>query len=356
MDNKDRYTLIKRGPGSYFIGSNTADGFRISPDPALSEENCSRMMILKGGPGTGKSTVMKRFSNRAAALGYSVTEYYCSSDPSSLDAVRAESGDRSIVVCDGTSPHVTEMKYPGAVSEIFDLSSSWNVSMLIPKRDEIVHLAENKKKCFERAAKALRAAREAANIACGIGREALDGVKLERFASRTASKIRPDGGGRKEVITSALSMNGAVTLDTYLCNADEIFCVEDCYSTSGLVLKALSDALAERGVYHEAALCPEDHTVYEALFINGISRLYTARFGDPGAKSLKCARFVTPDVKSHRQFYRFSKKCSDSLTSLALSELSEAKKYHFALENIYTPSVDFDDVAARSGSRIFSLL
>ena len=186
MDNKCRYTLIKCGVRSYFIGSNTGSGFRLSPDPGLREDGCGRMIIMKGGPGTGKSTIMKHFSNRAAAAGYFVTEYFCSSDPSSLDAVRAQRGEKSIVVCDGTAPHVTEMKYPGAVSGIKDLSTARDEAQLIPHREEIVLLTEKKKNCFAKAEASFRAAGVISGVAYKIGREAVNREKLNGFARRTA--------------------------------------------------------------------------------------------------------------------------------------------------------------------------
>ena len=124
---------------------------------------------------------MRSFSERAAGSGYTVTRYYCSSDPDSLDAVRAESKDRAVVVCDGTAPHVIEMKYPGAVSEIFDLSRFWDNGALIPRRQEIASLSAKKKDCFSRATSALRASRDMSRAAASVGREYVDLEKLEAF-------------------------------------------------------------------------------------------------------------------------------------------------------------------------------
>ena len=356
MDNCGRYSLRSTRERSFFIGSNTGDGFRLSPDRDLDEENNDRVIIIKGGPGTGKSTLMKEFSSRAERAGYSVTEYLCSSDPASLDAVRICTGGRTVLVCDGTSPHVTEMKYPGAVSSVFDLSTFWNVKMLILQREKIVELSAKKRECFERAASLLRAARETENLARSVGISALDTKKLAGFAQRCAAKIKRDFGTGRPVITSALSMNGAVTLDTHISEADEVVFVEDYFGVSGAVLEFISAALSDRGVSHEVSLVPEDHTRIEALYINGIKRLYTAAVHVSGAKHLNCARFVNAEAKAHRALFRFSEKCSGTLISSALDNLAEAKNYHFELERIYSQTMDFDAVSRLASKKLYSLL
>ena len=69
----------------YFIGANTSRGFINYGDEIF--EDLRKLYVIKGGPGTGKSTFMKRFASKAEEKGYNVEYYYCSSDPSSLDGV-----------------------------------------------------------------------------------------------------------------------------------------------------------------------------------------------------------------------------------------------------------------------------
>ncbi len=356
MDHCDRYSLRKTARRSFFIGSNTGDGFKLSTDPGLSEDNNERTVIMKGGPGTGKSTLMKTFADRARKAGYDVVEYYCSSDPDSLDAVRAVREGRSILVCDGTSPHVKEMKYPGAASTIFDLSCAWDERRLESERGRIEALTGRKRECFDRAGAALRAACEMSRLARSVGTSSVDTAKLSGFAERCAAAFRRDEGGRRDVITSAISMSGAVTLDTHVSRAQETVFVEDSFGSFGAVLSAMSCALSDRRVSHEVALCPEDPSLVEALYVVGARKLYTAAVMIPGAKRLNCARFVTCEAKKHRTLYRFSKKSAESLVSCALDHLAEAKKYHFELESIYAPSMDFDKVGRLASEKLYSLL
>ena len=121
-------------------------------------------------------------------------------------------------------------------------------------------------------------------------------------------------------------------------------------------MNALSDALAEREVSHEVSICPEDPTRYESLYINGIARLYTASYRAPAARILNTARCVKSEVREHRTLYRFAAKCASDLIKCALDSLSEAEKYHFALEDIYTPAMDFDSLTKRAEERMSTLL
>lgn len=87
----------------YFLGSNSPTGFAslygALSDPARME----RLYILKGGPGCGKSSLMRRVARHAQAAGRAVEEILCSGDPDSLDAVRLP--ELGIAVVDGTAPH-----------------------------------------------------------------------------------------------------------------------------------------------------------------------------------------------------------------------------------------------------------
>ena len=72
---------------NYFLGSNTNLGFYSYFDKILNPQKNARLYIIKGGPGSGKSTLMKRLLERFIADGDDIEKFYCSSDPNSLDGV-----------------------------------------------------------------------------------------------------------------------------------------------------------------------------------------------------------------------------------------------------------------------------
>lgn len=94
----------KKDPASVserFFGSVYADGHINYIDNLT--KGISKRYFIKGRPGTGKSTFMRRFASRAAAMGYDTEVYFCSFDPYSYDMVIVR--DLSVCVFDSTSPH-----------------------------------------------------------------------------------------------------------------------------------------------------------------------------------------------------------------------------------------------------------
>ena len=69
----------------FFAAANSRDGFVSFYGSIFGSENIKKRYLIKGGPGTGKSTFIRRVAGRAEAEGYSVEYYRCSSDPDSLD-------------------------------------------------------------------------------------------------------------------------------------------------------------------------------------------------------------------------------------------------------------------------------
>ncbi|MBE7036070.1 MAG: hypothetical protein E7403_02110 [Ruminococcaceae bacterium] len=104
-------------PGSVkdrFFGSATINGSCDYVD--VLTENTKRYLI-KGRPGTGKSTFMKKLAQAAFDRGFHIERYHCSFDPNSLDMIVIR--ELSLSVFDATAPHEY---YPSkADDEILDL-------------------------------------------------------------------------------------------------------------------------------------------------------------------------------------------------------------------------------------------
>lgn len=84
-----------------FFGASTPDG-TVNYIEALTKDMDKRYFI-KGRPGTGKSTFLKRLAAFAEKNGYDTEVYYCSFDKNSLDMVVVK--DLSLAVFDSTPPH-----------------------------------------------------------------------------------------------------------------------------------------------------------------------------------------------------------------------------------------------------------
>ena len=105
-----------------------------------------RRYIIKGGPGCGKSTLMRRIAHEAEQRGLEVEYYDCSSDPGSLDGIVLPSLD--IAMFDGTAPHEEAADAPGWRDNLIDLGAYWDSKILRDHQDEIILLSEKKTEAY----------------------------------------------------------------------------------------------------------------------------------------------------------------------------------------------------------------
>lgn len=142
-----RRQKMKHHTLNYYAGGNTARGFY-----SLFESNLiglERIFILKGGPGTGKSHMMKKIANKWGSRGFNLELIHCASDNSSLDGVIIPQLKFGIV--DGTAPHVIEPKAPGAIEEYVNLGEAWDSTQLAERRTDILHYQEKIKCAYQNA-------------------------------------------------------------------------------------------------------------------------------------------------------------------------------------------------------------
>lgn len=129
----------------YFVCANTSRGFINYFDSNL--KNLKKVYILKGGPGTGKSTLMKKIGYTFERMDYEVEFIHCSSDVESLDGVVVRKIGFAIV--DGTAPHVIEPTAPGALEEYVHLGIAWDLEKLEENTSKILEIQENIKECYK---------------------------------------------------------------------------------------------------------------------------------------------------------------------------------------------------------------
>lgn len=91
-----------------FLGVNSEAGFYSLFEDFINKR--SRVYVIKGGPGTGKSTLMRSIGKQAEQRGLEVEYLHCSSDPASLDGIFVK--ELGACMVDGTPPHVLEPPYP----------------------------------------------------------------------------------------------------------------------------------------------------------------------------------------------------------------------------------------------------
>lgn len=84
-----------------FFGAATVDG-NVNYIPEVTKDIPKRYLI-KGRPGTGKSTFLKKIAQTAVSRGFRTEIYHCSLDPDSLDLVAVR--ELGFCLFDSTAPH-----------------------------------------------------------------------------------------------------------------------------------------------------------------------------------------------------------------------------------------------------------
>ena len=107
------------------------------------------MLILKGGPGVGKSTFMRRIHTALTENGENSTLYFCSGDPDSLDAVAIPA--HGLLILDGIAPHIVDPKIPGARDAIINLGTCLHESAMKPRLPHIRACMADHAACSRRA-------------------------------------------------------------------------------------------------------------------------------------------------------------------------------------------------------------
>jgi len=329
----------------YFIAANTAEGFENWSEEILPAKAFDRVYLLKGGSGTGKSTLMKRIGGMAEG----VTWYHCSAAPDSLDAISFMAGGKKIAVMDATSPHIREPHYVGAVDEIVNLGAFLNTEELEEYRDEITVLTEKKEEKYRRAYRYLAVCGRIRRLCYENSARTLDFDKMNAAVGRIFDKAMKNGvterrihGAEMTLPVSAISTQGSVHFDSYEHLGKVRYAVTDVNATAVHFFRACVEEAKKRGLEIIRGAIPLLPEYSEALYVIQIGLVFvTTDKTSEEFKNVNMARFYEP-TREEKQEYRRLSKASDSVYDMALHELSEAGRFHAELERIYSAAMNFD--------------
>lgn len=340
---------------SYFLGANTPRGFYSLYEDLIPRAEARAVYILKGGPGCGKSTLMKKTAAAAEAAGERVEAIRCSGDPDSLDALLLP--DRGAALVDGTAPHVVEPVLPGAVDHYVDLGACYDAAALADLREELSAAMSGYRDCYDRAYRCLAAAEE---IRVNCRSRLSSAWPAEKWEKRLRGildrELRGHDGGEGRVtrrFLSAVTCQGRLCLwETVTQQCGKIYVLEDSYGFAHRLLLPVVTAAAAAGQDVVVCLSPLDPERVEHVLLPGLSLAFVTAspaLPFPGKACRRLRLDSLPDRELLRQLrpgLRFAQKVSDALIREAVGSLAEAKAMHDALEGLYNPHVDFARVDA----------
>lgn len=314
---------------SFFASANSGQGFVSFFEDIFS--GLKRNYIIKGGPGTGKSSLMKNAARAAEDKGMTVERFYCSSDPDSLDGIIIQ--ELSTGITDGTAPHTRDPKYPGAADDIIDLGAFWDKRALTKSRAYIKETVDRKAQLYRDTYSCLNAALTLDRIIKRRLSQVVEGDTLNSLARTYINDIPYVSGKQSIRLTDAISAKGHCRLLPYTKQAERIYNIKDSYGIASLFMNGLSQALYGRGMVIS----------YEALNTDNVNMIYLPQGrilfcvnADMGEKIDLDALFSnepdTESIKAHK----------NALLSEAYTLMMQASELHFSLEDIYISAMDFD--------------
>lgn len=189
----------------YYAAANGYSGFRTYFGEVFPKEKLLKIFILKGGPGTGKSTLMRKILNCFSEKGFDCEAIFCSSDRSSLDGIIIGG---KVAIIDGTAPHEVDAKLPGALDEIVNLGEGWDFEKLEKSRSEIEELNKNKKQNYDSAYKYLSFSGNIHDYKIELLSECFDFDTARSFIYNIVKEFKKYADTAEKILVSSFSKDG----------------------------------------------------------------------------------------------------------------------------------------------------
>ena len=359
----------------YFPGNNTPKGFYSYYSHILGQREANRIICIKGGPGTGKSTFMRRIGEEFARQGEDVDFLHCSADENSLDGIVLHGKKAALI--DGTSPHITDPSSPGAVDKIINLGDYWDENAIAVNKLKIIDSSEENSRWYRICYNYLNAAKSISRSLEELYNGAAECSELYRAIAEIVNTEFRDydislrAGRKKRFFASGITASGMVHyLETLLSGIpgrtgdDErnwkriyILSAPAGYSAAGF-LEILSEGAICRGLDIEAYYCamsPDEKIEHLLIPAVGTAFITVNPYHDlePWEICTEGPEIVLMDAEDYmdsmkleecRSLIESLQKEYDVLLHRAVECLEKAKDVHSEIEEMYVPNMNFAEI------------
>lgn len=362
----------------FFLASNTPQGFFSLFNHLYYPEQDWFCYIIKGGPGTGKSTLMKKIVEVSQKNKIKTELIYCSSDPHSLDAVIFPEIKKCIV--DGTAPHTLDPIYPGISDKIINLGDFWNEKKLKKQKHKLLNLFADNKKFHNNSRALLKFIGKIQNIKNSIVKNYIRSNVIEEYSEKFFKQFYDEfkspnancafGHFEKLRFLDAFTPDGhtffSETINA-LC-AKGVYIIEDKYDLAAneflqkIKLKMIANNFDIISCPHPIA--PKDRL--RAVLIPSIEVAFIAINPITEKKLLKIKKtykkinaerfFDLTALKEHKNSVKFYEKIILELEKDVEINLKKALKNHDEIEKIYSSSMNYSQVDKVSNKLIRDII
>lgn len=351
----------------YFPGNNTPLGFYSYYKYILGQREAHKIICIKGGPGTGKSTFMKKIGAAMAERGEDIDYLHCSADENSLDGIVLKK--RKIAFIDGTSPHTTDPVTPGAVDRIMNLGEYWNEAGIAANKQEIIDLNEACSRWYRVAYNYLNATKSVFRSLEEIYNRAAEYNEIYRVVADISAReygnydISIQPGKVSNFFASAITSSGVVDyLASLLEDMEKIYIINvpTGYSNNSF-MTILREGAIYRGLDTEAYYCslgPDekiDHLLIPQLklafvTVNEYHDIEPWEICDEDGHMQEITLLDISDymdcveIAQNGELLECLQDELDALLDRTVECLKKAKELHLQVESMYVPNMNFTGI------------
>ena len=331
---------MKGSVKTVFPGNNSAEGFYSFYESGLSAMD--HVYILKGGPGTGKSSFMRHLGEAFRDRGFDIELWQCSSDNDSLDGVLIPAYKTAVV--DGTAPHTLDPVYPGAREEILNLGEFWKNNALRKEKDAIVSLTDRISAAFDDAYKKLKTAGEWDDrlLSCrktdASQESGAESLVKELFGDETRSD--------RHLFAAAVTPDGMVDRTFEICRDVKKRCFLQGKRGLGqqsylrTVMAAAQKRCISMDVYH-GPIRPEEILM---VILPELDTVVAAAEVIPSSEMREGDRIISFHGDKVSEEEKRAEKERNAALDAASAQIMKAHKLHDELEAFYTAAMDFESI------------